>query len=94
MTRPPTPLLKFLKARGLIDDTALATLGQVIAENPAYRNKWSTPAPHITDETRKQVAEQLKTSERLRQAVRELGYDADSLAAIERRRGVTLKSEE
>ena len=86
MTRPPTPLLKFLKARGLIDDTALATLGQVIAANPAYRDKWAAPAPQITEEVRQQVAEQLKTSERLRRAVRRLGYDADSVAATVRRR--------
>ena len=87
MTRPPTPLLKFLKARGLIDDTALATLGQVIAENPTFRGKWSAPSPPITDQMRQQVAEQLKTSQRLRRALREIGSDPDTLSQEIRRRG-------
>ena len=34
----------------LIDDAALAVLGQVIADNPAFRGKWSATAPPIASE--------------------------------------------
>ena len=67
----------------------LAVLGQVIAENPVFRGKWSAPVPPITDETRQDVAEQLNTSQQLRRAVRELGFDPDGLAGIGGRRAFT-----
>jgi len=50
MRRPPpsnlaVTLLQLLKARGLSDDDALAVLGQVIAEDPAFGGKWTSQAP-------------------------------------------------
>ena len=79
-------LLQLLKSRGLTDEAALAVLGQVIVESPAYRGKWSTPAPTVSDETRQQLAERIRTSERLRRALRELGYDPDELTEVVKER--------
>ena len=50
-----------------------------MVESPWYHGKWSTPAPSVSDEARQQLAGRLRTSERLRGALRELGYDPDEL---------------
>ena len=65
----------------------LTVLGQVIVESPAYRGKWSRPAPSVSDESRQQLAERIRTSERLRRALRELGYEPDELDEVVRQRG-------
>ena len=66
-------LLHLLKARGLTAEAALTVLGQVIVESPAYRGEWSTPVPTVSDETRQQLAERTRTSERLLAEVRHRG---------------------
>ncbi len=76
--------MQLLRSRGLTDDAALSVLGQVIAESPAYRGKWSTPAPPVTDEDREQLAERIGTSECLSRAARELGFDSDELIEVVR----------
>ncbi len=77
-------LLQLLKARGLSDEAALAVLGHVIAESPAFQGKWASQAPAPSDERRQHLSERLKTSERLRNALRELDYDADEVAKTTR----------
>ena len=79
-------LMKLLKSRGVTDEAALTILGQVIVESPAYRGKWSAPAPPVSDEARRQLAERIRTSEHLRKALRELGYDPDELTEDVRQR--------
>ncbi len=71
--------MQLLKSRGLTDEAALTVPGQVIVESPAYRGKWSAPAPSVSDETRQQLAERIRTSERLRRALRELGYEPNEM---------------
>ena len=73
------------KTRGLSDD-ALAVVGQVIVESPAYRGKWSTPALYVSDESRQELAERIRTSERRRAALRELVCDPSEVADMERQR--------
>ncbi len=79
-------LLQFLKARGLSDEQATGVLAEVITSSPGYSGKWSNEPPTVTDETRQQLTERLKSSETLRGAIRRLGHNPDELSALIQRR--------
>ena len=81
-------LLQLLKARGLSDDQTLAVLGEVITGSPEYSGKWSEKPPEITAAHRQRLAERIESSERLRGALVELGYDPNEMVATVRERTV------
>ena len=67
------------------DEQATDVLAEVIMHSPGYSGKWAAAAPAVTAESRQQLAERIKSSDRLRRVLSELGHDPDDMAAEVRR---------